>query len=100
MKLKKAFAYAIGAFCVACLIGGVIMIIGNMPVKVAAGVIVICLSLCFGMLIPNPFSFISLLIGICMIVFPSWITGVVMILAAVSGAISNALICRKKLCKE
>lgn len=100
MKLKKTAAYIFGSFCVVCLIGGVLMIVGNLPVKVTAGVIVICLSLCFGLLIPNPISLVSLLIGICMIIFPSWITGVIMIVTAVFCAVANVLIFKKILSKS
>lgn len=94
---KKTFAYIIGgSFAVAILLG-MILLISSKAMTISAAIVMICLSLASGLLIPNPVSFLGLIAGICIIIFPSWIVGIIFILLGIAGAIANLFVAKRKL---
>lgn len=97
MKKKKAVAYIIGATCAIAVILGIIMLFSPKVITVSAAIAIICLSLASGLIIPNPISFLGLIAGICMLILPPWIVGIIFICAGIAGAVANIFISKKKL---
>lgn len=91
MNKRKMIAYIIGATFAAAFILGLILLVASKGITVSIAITIICLSLASGLIAPNPISFVGLIAGICMLVFPPWIVGVVFIVIGVAGAVINAL---------
>jgi len=97
MKLKKAIAYVIGGTGVLAALVGLALLPASKAVTISTAVTVICLSLAFGILIPNPICFVGLIAGICALIFPSWIVGVILIVMGAAIAIVNLFLAKKYL---
>lgn len=97
MNKKKVFAYIVGGTCAAASALGMILLIPSKPLTLSTAIMMICLSLASGLLIPNPISFWGLMAGICMIIFPSWIVGIIFMLLGIAGAIVNLFVAKRKL---
>lgn len=99
MKKKNLIFLSIGITCIITLIIGICMLILPKSMSLPSGIILICLSLAFGMLLPNPISFIGLIMGIFMIIFPKWLalySGIFFICLGIISAIINPVIWMKK----
>ena len=97
MNKKKVFAYIVGGTCATAFALGMILLIPSKPLTLSTAIIMICLSIASGLLIPNPISFLGLMAGIYMIIFPSWIIGIIFILLGIAGAIVNLFVAKRKL---
>lgn len=97
MNKKKVFAYIVGGTCAAASALGMILLIPSKPLTLSTAIVMICLSLASGLLIPNPISFLGLMAGICMIIFPSWVVGIIFMLLGIAGAIVNLFVAKRKL---
>ena len=89
MEKKKWIAWMIGAMCAMALTAGLILLLPYKTVITVFAIVIICLSICTGILAPNPVSLYGLLIGICMLVFPPQIIGFVLLGMGVIGACAN-----------
>lgn len=96
MNKKKTFAYIIGGTCAVAVTLGIVLLISSKTIALSTAIVMICLSLASGLLIPNPISFLGLIAGICMIAFPSWIVGIIFILLGITGAIANLFVAKIK----
>lgn len=99
MNKKNLISLSIGIMCIITLLIGICMLVLPKSLSLPSGIILICLSLAFGMLMPNPISFIGLLMGILMIIFPKWLplySGIFFIVAGVIIAIANPIIWKHK----
>lgn len=99
MKKKNLIFLSIGIICIITLIIGICMLILPKSMSLPSGIILICLSLAFGMILPNPISFIGLIMGIFMIIFPKWLalySGIFFICLGIISAIANPFIWLKK----
>ena len=94
-NLKRAIAYIVGATGVLAFLVGIIFLPGAKALTISAAVTVICLSLAFGILIPNPICFVGLIAGICALVFPSWIVGIILMVVGIAIAVANVFISQK-----
>lgn len=92
MNKKKIIALSIGVCCIVALIIGLILLASNNPIKLATAITIICLSLAFGLLIPNPICLFGLIAGILMIILPANVTGIILICFAVIGALANGVV--------
>lgn len=99
MKKKNLISLAIGIMCIITLIIGICMLVLPKSLSLPSGIILICLSLASGMLIPNPISFAGLIIGILMIIFPNWLplySGIFFIVLGAVISIANPIIWKHK----
>ena len=94
MKKKRVLAYGLGILCSVGFLLGLLMLLFKAPASISSGVVVICLSICIGILLPNPISIWGLIAGICMLVLPPQMTGVVIMLLSVAGAVGNCFLFR------
>lgn len=97
---KKILAYGIGIMCAVGLLVGLVILLLKAPMAITTAVVVICLSICSGILLPNPISFWGLIAGVCMLVLPAKVTGIGMMVLSVAGALANGLAFSKTLRKE
>ncbi len=74
---------------------GICFLFAPKTVAVVCGIILICLSLATGILLPNPFSPIGLLVGICMILCQPVFIGVIIICFGGIAAIINLIVWNK-----
>ncbi|MBE6681614.1 MAG: hypothetical protein E7600_04975 [Ruminococcaceae bacterium] len=97
MKTKKITAYIIGGMGAVALLFGIILMFSSKAVSVSAAIVILCISMAFGIMMPNPVSIIGFVAGICMLVFPSLTVGIIMITLGVIMAVANVIISKKKL---
>lgn len=97
MNMKKTFAYIVGGTCAVTATLGTILLISSKTLTIPTAIVIICLSLASGLIIPNPVSFLGLIAGICMIVFPSWIVGIIFICLGIAGTIVNLFVAKRKI---
>ena len=96
MKKRKILSLIIGIFCTIILLGGVCMLFLSKTASTVSGVAVIVISLASGLIIPNPISFVGLIIGICMLFMPPLLIGIVLIAFGAIGAALNPLLVKKR----
>ena len=91
MKKKKTVAYLLGgSFAVGAIIG-LAFLVAPRAFSVTAALVVICLSLASGLILPNPVSFWFLMAGICMLILPSWVVGILLLLLSAAGMVAVPL---------
>lgn len=96
MKKRKILSLVIGIFCAIILLGGVCMLFLSKTAATISGVAVIVISLASGLIIPNPISFVGLIIGICMLFMPALWIGILLITLGAIGAALNPLLVKKR----
>lgn len=96
MKKRKILSLVIGVFCAIILLGGVCMLFLSKTASTVSGVAVIVISLASGLIIPNPISFVGLIIGICMLFMPALWIGILLITLGAIGAALNPLLVKKR----
>lgn len=79
MLVRKMLAWVVGGSCAISVVLGALLLIPSKMWSVFVAVTVICLSLASGLLMPNPISIWTLIAGVCMIVFPAWCVGIILI---------------------
>ena len=89
MKKRKILSLVIGIFCAVVLLAGVCMLFLSKTASTVSGVAVIVISLASGLIIPNPVSFVGLIIGICMLFMPALWIGILLIAFGAIGAALN-----------
>ena len=94
MKKNRVLAYGLGILCSVGFLLGLLMLLFKAPVSISSAVVVICLSICIGILLPNPVSFWGLIAGICMLVLPAQMTGGIIMLLSAAGALGNYFLFR------
>lgn len=97
METKKVIAYIIGGTCALAVLVGLVLLAASRTVHISVAIVIICLSVAFGIMAPNPISLIGLMAGICMIVFPSWIVGIIFICLGIAGTIVNLFVAKRKI---
>ncbi|MBQ6819147.1 MAG: hypothetical protein IJP35_06035 [Clostridia bacterium] len=97
---EKFWAYGIGIMCAVGLLTGLVILLLKTPMAITTAIVIICLSICFGILLPNPISFWGLIAGICMLVLPANVTGIGLIALSGAGALTNGLFFTKAGRKE
>lgn len=95
MKAKKLAAYLVGATAACALIVGALFLMPEKGATIFTAVVTICLAVAFGILFPNPVSVVYLIAGICSLVFPAWIVGLILIFLGVVCAIVNVIVSKK-----
>ncbi len=94
---KKHFSYLIGIIFAVALLVGVCLLFVSDTVSLVSAIVIICLSLASGIMAPNPISLWVLIAGVCMLIFPAPIVGIVLIVLGCAGTLANLLIAKKKL---
>lgn len=97
MKKNRLIAYVIGGTGALAVISGLFLLPSSKPMTLSAAITLICLSLASGLLAPNPVSFIGLIAGICMLIFPSPIVGIILIILGIIVAVTNLFISKRQL---
>ncbi len=95
MSKRKSVFYIIGGNFAFSALLGLMMVFLPKGLTVAAATVIICLSIASGLIIPNHISLLGLVAGICMLVFPAWIVGIVFIVIGNVGALINMFASRK-----
>ena len=89
MNAKKIAAWTVGiVFALILTLGLIYLVLPNVLCDII-GWVVICLSLAWGLLMPNPVSLWTLAAGVCMVICPGWAAGILLILAGTVGAVVN-----------
>ena len=97
MKLKKFLSRAVCIIAACALLVGAGFIFAPKGFSVAGGIVIICLSLASGLILPNPISFLGLIAGVCVLIFPPKIVGIVFAVLGVAGMLTNVIISSKYL---
>ena len=95
MKLAKWFCRGFGILCAIAFLLGIGILLWKTPMSIGVAAVLICLSLCTGILIPNFVSTYGLIAGICMLVLPAPVSGIAVIVLSLAGAAANPLLYRK-----
>lgn len=95
MKLKKFLSLAVGIVAACALLVGIVFIFASKGISVAGGIVIICLSLASGLIFPNPISFWGLIAGVCVLVFPPYVVGIVFAVLGVAGMLTNVIISKR-----
>lgn len=92
MKVKRISVYVLaGLFASAILLGILLLTMPNSVVLTVA-IEIICLCLVTGLLVPNHVSLVGLIAGICMLVFPARVVGIIFLCLGIVGILIPALI--------
>lgn len=92
MEKRKVFTLAIGIFWTVLALVSVLLMVSGRTTAAILGVIVICLSICTGILLPNPLSFIGLFAGIAMLILPPVFTGVILLVVCLAAMAANWIV--------
>lgn len=97
MKAKRIVTYIVGGTGAVAVLLGILLLTASKAVNISAAIVMICLSIAFGLIIPNTISILGLAAGICMLVFPAPIVGVVLITLGIVIAVVNLIVAKKHL---
>lgn len=89
MIIKKIIAWTLGILCTCAWITGLLLLIPSKALSITLAVIIICLSLCFGIILPNPICPLTFATGICILIFPPKIVAIVLLCIGVVGSLAN-----------
>ena len=96
MRKKSLIFLLCGIFCTMLVLSGLCLLLFSKSFATVGGIIVICLSLATGLIVPNPVSLVFLVAGILMLVLPKPIPAIVLLCLGVGGAIANLIVWMKK----
>ena len=96
MKIKRLVFLLCGIFCASLLLAGLCLLLFSKQFATVGGIVVICMSLATGLIIPNPVSIAYLVAGILMWVLPKPIPAVLLLCLGVAGAVANLIVWLKK----
>lgn len=86
MNKRKIITLSAGILCAVIILAGICMLFLSKTASAVSGAAVIIVSLASGLIIPNPLSFVGLIIGICMLFMPAFWIGMVLIIFGAIGA--------------
>lgn len=92
MKKKSLILLLCGIFCMSLVLAGLCLLAFPRQFATVGGVVVICLSLATGLIVPNPVSFAYLVAGILMLVLPKPIPAIILLCLGVGGAVANLIV--------
>lgn len=95
MRFKKLIFWMNGCFFAAAFLAGLLMLIPSEGFRNVIASIIVCLSICGGLLLPNHFSIFAFAAGVAMLVFPAHVACILLLSLAVVGAVTNLLVSRK-----
>ena len=87
--MKKLSPYITGIAGIWSVILGIVFLAAPKGVCITLATAALCLVLAFGIMIPNPFSIITLIASICMLVLPPWVVGIIFIILGIAVAVLN-----------
>lgn len=96
MKIKKMIAYFLGGTGSVAILTGILMLLAPKAFSIATAIVIICLSLAIGIMIPNPISTVGFFAGICMLVFPARIVGLILLAGGMVAVILNPFLMKKE----
>ena len=92
MKNKRLIFLLCGIFCASLILAGLCLLAFSKQFATVGGIVVICLSLATGLIVPNPVSIAYLVAGILMLVLPKPIPAVILLCVGVGGAIVELIL--------
>lgn len=92
MKNKRLIFLLCGIFCTSLILAGLCLLAFSKQFATVGGIVVICLSLATGLIVPNPVSIAYLVAGILMLVLPKPIPAVILLCMGVGGAIVELIL--------
>ena len=95
MKSKKVSSILLGVVFAVEAVTGLLFLLVPGALSTTAAVLVICLSLASGLIVPNSLSLWFLAAGICMLVLPDWAVGICLLAFAAVGVTTSFLGNRK-----
>lgn len=96
MKSKRLIFLLCGIFCTSLILAGLCLLAFSKQFATVGGIVVICLSLATGLIVPNPVSIAYLVAGILMLVLPKPIPAVILLCMGVGGAIVELILWWRK----
>ena len=96
MNKAKIILLVSGIVSVCLLLTGILFVVASETFSTFGGIVIICLSLASGMIMPNPISFFALIAGLCILVFPSKIVGIIFALLGLTGMVTSGIYGVKK----
>jgi len=96
MKKKSLIFLLCGIFCASLLLAGLCLLLFSKQFATVSGIVVICLSLATGLIVPNSVSLAYLIAGILMWVLPKPIPAIILLCLGAGGAIANWIVWLKK----
>ena len=96
MKSKRLIFLLCGIFCTSLILAGLCLLAFSKQFATVGGIVVICLSLATGLIVPNPVSIAYLVAGILMLVLPKTIPAVILLCMGVGGAIVELILWWRK----
>lgn len=92
MKSEKILTLVLGVTAVCALLTGICFVLASKTISIIGGIVIICLSLASGLILPNPISFFTLIAGICTLVFPPQIIGIVFAILGLAGMVTGGIL--------
>lgn len=96
MKKKSLIFLLCGIFCASVILAGLCLLLFSEQFATVGGIVVICLSLATGLVLPNPFSLAYLVAGVLMLVLPKPVSAVILLCLGTGGAVANFFVWLKK----
>ena len=96
MKKKQLSPWLMGILAAVALVLGICLLFVPKPVIVVAGIVLICLSIAFGLITINPVFALGIVGGVLMIFLPPWTAGIFLMICGIGGMIGNVAANRKK----
>ena len=96
MFRKKILSWLWGGTFAFSTLMGLFLLLASEKVSLISGIVVICLSIASGLILPNPLCVFTLIAGICMTVLPPWTVGIVLLCIGLAGALVNFILWLKR----
>lgn len=92
MKSRKVLISVLCIVAACVLLTGIGFLFASKTISIIGGIVIICLSLASGLILPNPISFFALIAGICALVFPPQIIGIAFAFLGLIGMITGGIL--------
>ena len=96
MKIKRLVYLLCGILCASLILAGLCLLLFSKQFSTVGGIVVICLSLATGLILPNPISLAYLVAGILMWVLPKPVPAIILFVLGVGGAIAELIVWLKR----
>ena len=96
MKNKRLIFLLCGIFCASLILAGLCLLVFSKQFATVGGIVVICLSLATGLIVPNPVSIAYLVAGILMLVLPKPVPAILLLCLGAGGAIADMIVWLQK----
>ncbi len=87
MKKHNLLLLGLGILAGCEVFAGCLFLASSDITSAVSGIVVICLSIATGLVLPNPLSFVGLIAGILMLALPAKTVGIILLILGIAGCL-------------